>query len=62
MIAVAALRCNVCGDVIYTLKGRDLRWCNCRSIASEGNCTKGTVRATGLKENYTVIIIQLKKL
>ncbi len=36
LIKVAAIKCNMCGDTIYSCAPHDFRWCSCHNCYVDG--------------------------
>lgn len=36
MMIVNAIKCNKCGDIIYSRTRHDFHWCSCKNIAIDG--------------------------
>lgn len=56
---VTALKCNNCGDTIYSRARHDFRWCSCKSCAIDGG-QNDYIKTTGNPGTYELIDIEVK--
>lgn len=57
VITVNAIRCNKCGDTIYSRSRHDFRWCSCGSCAIDGG-QKDYIKVTGMDFSYTTLDLE----
>jgi hypothetical protein len=48
------VRCNNCGDKLFFVKKRELRYCTCRTIALDWSFFSHTHRVLGHEKDYTM--------
>lgn len=56
---IHAIKCNICGDIIYSKYRHDFKWCSCHTVAIDGG--SDYCRVVGELSNFTSYdIIKLK--
>jgi len=56
-LSITGVRCNNCGDVIYSRHRHDYRECSCASVAVDGGIACERI----IGGNYTVVMFQLER-
>ena len=54
---VYGIKCNKCGDIIYSRAVHDFHWCKCNAVAVDGGLSY--LRIVGNKEDWTRVEIEL---
>ena len=47
------IKCNICGDELFSMHRHDFRWCKCGLVAVDGG--NDYFKITGNQENWTII-------
>ena len=58
IIKMAALKCLVCGDIIYSRANHDCHWCSCKSLMVDAG--PGYGRAAGDMNQCKSVIVEVK--
>ena len=56
---VYGIKCNNCGDIVYSRARHDFRWCSCHSCAVDGGQDEGCASITGNKKNWEFANIEV---
>ena len=55
---ITALKCLVCGSIVYSRARHDFHWCPCKSVAIDGGQVD-YIKVNGNFEDYEMITIEV---
>jgi len=61
MLKVKGVKCNRCGDFIYSRAGHDFHRCTCKAVAVDGGFDYLRVLGNGKDFNYIEVVLDVSK-